>query len=276
MDNKVTSPAVKGIIISLCLIVFSLILTFSGLEKNKGLGAIQFLILIGGIIWAAISFANQMNNNVTFGSVFVHGFKTAAAITATIPPGTCPAINTPLALEWLYFRGQPSRQSIVLDWGTTANMNSGYFTLGKSIDGKNFETLAIVNAEAKTGKAEHSYSFTDHQPYAGRAYYRISHTDLVGNITHFRTIEAEMASAPGTTTHHVAGGQIHIQYSGTVSGSAAIHLYSTDGRRVASQPVLLTGHGSESVIDAPGNPGMYLLYLESRGEKLYGAKVFVD
>jgi hypothetical protein len=203
------------------------------------------------------------------------GAFTARSVTATIPPTVCASIN-PLPLVWLYFRGKPSRQSILLDWGTTADMSTGYFTLGKSRDAKSFETLSIVNAATETGNAEHRYSFTDYKPYAGLSYYRISHTDATEHTAHFRTIEAGIATAPGIVTHSISGGQIHVQYSGPVLGSGTIHLYSTDGRRVASQPVMLAGEGSAFLIEKPRHPGMYLLYLESRGEKLYGAKVIID
>ena len=82
MEKKITSPAVKGVIISLVLIVFSLIIQFLNLTKNKGFSSVQFIILIGGLIWSAISFSKQMEGNVTFGGLFTHAFKTAAAVTA--------------------------------------------------------------------------------------------------------------------------------------------------------------------------------------------------
>ena len=82
MERKITTPAIKGIIISLFLIVYALIIQFLDLSKNKGLSSLQFIILFAGIIWSAVSFANQMNGNVSFGNVFAHAFKTAAAVTA--------------------------------------------------------------------------------------------------------------------------------------------------------------------------------------------------
>lgn len=82
MEKKVVSPAVKGAIIALILIVLSLVIQFLNLTKNKGFSSLQFIILMGGIIWSAISYAKQMNGNVTFGSIFTHAFKTAAAVTA--------------------------------------------------------------------------------------------------------------------------------------------------------------------------------------------------
>ena len=82
MEKKITTPAVKGIIISLILIVFALVIQFLNLSRNKGLGSIQFFLFVAGIIWSAITFAKQMEGNVTFGNVFAHSFKVTAAITA--------------------------------------------------------------------------------------------------------------------------------------------------------------------------------------------------
>lgn len=84
METKVTTPVVKGLIISMILIVIGLAIYFSGQIGNKSLGYLQYLILLGGIIWACINYANQLNNNVTFGNVFAHGFKTTAVVTVII------------------------------------------------------------------------------------------------------------------------------------------------------------------------------------------------
>lgn len=82
MEKKVTSPAVKGIIISLLLIVYALGIQLLDLSKNRGLGAIQFLLFVGAVIWSGIYYAKQMEGNVTFGNVFSHSFKVTAAIAA--------------------------------------------------------------------------------------------------------------------------------------------------------------------------------------------------
>jgi len=82
MEKKITSPAVKGLIISLILIVFALIIQLLDLSRHKGLAAVQFLIFIGAVIWSAILFAKQMDGDVTYGNVFAHAFKVTAAITA--------------------------------------------------------------------------------------------------------------------------------------------------------------------------------------------------
>ncbi len=82
MEQKIATPVQKGLIISLILIVIGLVLYFTNQIANKSLGYLQYAVLIGGIIWACISYAKQMNGNVTFGNVFAHGFKTTAFIAA--------------------------------------------------------------------------------------------------------------------------------------------------------------------------------------------------
>jgi len=96
METKVTTPVVKGLIISLVLVVFGLGTYFSGQTANKALGYLQYAILIGGVIWACINYSNQMNNNVTFGNVFAHGFKTTSVVTVIM------IIYTVLALKVLF------------------------------------------------------------------------------------------------------------------------------------------------------------------------------
>jgi len=80
METKITSPAIKGIIISLILIVFSLVTIYANQMENQALGVIPIAIFVAGIIWGCINYSNQMNHNITFGNAFGHGFK----ITATV------------------------------------------------------------------------------------------------------------------------------------------------------------------------------------------------
>jgi NADH:ubiquinone oxidoreductase subunit 6 (subunit J) len=105
MEKTVTTPVVKGIIISLILIVFQVAVYFAGQSTNQGLGSIQYLVLIGGLIWACISYAKQMNHNVTFGNVFAHGFKTTAVVTVIT------IIYTIIAIKFLF----PDMMDIMLD-----------------------------------------------------------------------------------------------------------------------------------------------------------------
>jgi hypothetical protein len=50
------------------------------LYEISWLSWINYSIFIGGLIYGGILYSNQNNNNVTFGNVFAHGFKTTAVV----------------------------------------------------------------------------------------------------------------------------------------------------------------------------------------------------
>ena len=83
-ENKVTTPLTKGLIIALVIIVLDIIAGFAGYRFESWYNWIPLLIFCAFIIWACINYANQMNNAVTFGNVFSHGFKTTAIVTCIL------------------------------------------------------------------------------------------------------------------------------------------------------------------------------------------------
>lgn len=93
MEQKITQPWIKGLIISLILIIYGIVLYFTGQSQNKSLGLLQLVILVIGLIISCIVFAKQQNGNVTFGNVFAHGFKTTAAIIVIMVLYTVVSIN---------------------------------------------------------------------------------------------------------------------------------------------------------------------------------------
>jgi hypothetical protein len=87
MENqKVMSSTTKGIILALIQIVLSVImqLLITDFAKMQQFSWISYIIIIGGLIWAALSYSKEMNANVTFGNLFAHGFKTTAVMTILV------------------------------------------------------------------------------------------------------------------------------------------------------------------------------------------------
>jgi Ice-binding-like len=208
------------------------------------------------------------------------GAFSTAAIAAEIPgivslvAGVSAACR-PLPVNWIYFRGKPLNTDVLLEWGTTNEINNGFFTIEKSSNGISFEPLTTVNATTGTANATRQYSFADHQPYS-IAYYRISQTDRDGKRNYFRTIKVNMNLSPGLNVlHYVQGDYIYAQVSGSVPGRGIMELFNMDGRKIASQQISLTKELSTYKIDKMLNKGIYLLYIESEGKKLYGGKVIV-
>lgn len=84
METKVVSSTTKGLVLALILIVLSVVINITDSETTVWGRWLGIIILMGGVIWACISFGKQNNNQVTFGNVFAHGFKTCAVATSLV------------------------------------------------------------------------------------------------------------------------------------------------------------------------------------------------
>lgn len=83
MEKKPVSHFVAGIIIAAIMIVYSLILNFTGMMANQALGFVSYILLVGGLIYFILQYAKSVDHTATFGKLFSFGFK-ATAITTLI------------------------------------------------------------------------------------------------------------------------------------------------------------------------------------------------
>lgn len=199
------------------------------------------------------------------------GAVTTASIVAAANTSSC----FPLPVSWLYFRGRPVQKNVLLEWGTTNEINNAFFTIEKSRDAITFETLTTVNANAGIGNAERYYSFTDQHPYSSN-YYRLSQTDRDGRINYFRTVLVKLKDGDGfNAMHYVLNNSIYIQVSGAAPGNGFIELYSIEGKKMSSQRIMLNKEESTHKIAAPKNKGIYIIKVISNRETLYNSKLII-
>jgi Protein of unknown function (DUF4199) len=79
MEKKVTSHYVKGLVIGIAVVVIGILFQVFDIYERW----VQWLVLgcyVASIIWVCYSFSVEKDGDVTFGSVFGHGFKTAALV----------------------------------------------------------------------------------------------------------------------------------------------------------------------------------------------------
>lgn len=81
MEKKPTSSATMGLLIALVLIVISLVTYFADLYMQTWAQYIGFVLLFGGILFAVLTHAKEVQHQTTFGKLFGFGFKVTAAVT---------------------------------------------------------------------------------------------------------------------------------------------------------------------------------------------------
>jgi hypothetical protein len=74
-----------------------------------------------------------------------------------------------------------------LFWKTVSEKNNQYFSIGRSTNGIDFETIATVNG-AGSSLIEKTYSYTDYDLLSGPIYYQLSQTDYDGTTEYFNVV----------------------------------------------------------------------------------------
>jgi len=81
MEQKITTPITKGIIISLVMIAVTLTTTFMSSNYGGSLQWLGYIVFFVGIILSITQYGKQIDYQSTFGNYFAHGFKIAAIVT---------------------------------------------------------------------------------------------------------------------------------------------------------------------------------------------------
>jgi uncharacterized membrane-anchored protein len=88
MENKPSMFTITlgyGVIISLALIVFSLILYLAGLDTNPWLMYLSYVLLIAGIVLVQLNFRNKyMGGYIEYGKAFTVGLMTSVFIAVLV------------------------------------------------------------------------------------------------------------------------------------------------------------------------------------------------
>lgn len=91
--------------------------------------------------------------------------------------------NNPLPVIYAYFKGSKQDNGVQLNWATASEINSDYFVIERSLDGKNFSQINKVQA-AGNSIVNQFYSYLDKEALqlgAKVVYYRLNQIDLDGS-----------------------------------------------------------------------------------------------
>lgn len=80
--KKPITHTTAGLLIAALIVLFAIITNFLGLTQQKSLGILQYVIIIGGLIFFIRQYGKANDYNYGFGDLFAFGFKTTAVFTA--------------------------------------------------------------------------------------------------------------------------------------------------------------------------------------------------
>lgn len=104
-----------------------------------------------------------------------------------------------LPVSLFNFSAKKNNSSIDLTWATEAESNMSHYELQRSADSRNFSlllTLQSINAVNRI-----NYSYKDHKPINGVAYYRLKMVELDGSISYSKIISVQLATGNSITVY---------------------------------------------------------------------------
>jgi hypothetical protein len=99
---------------------------------------------------------------------------------------TC-VVSNPLAVELISFSGINEGHQNILHWSTASEINNNYFTILKSNNGIDFDSIGIAKGAGNSSQIL-NYVFTDFKPLTGINYYQLKQTDYNGQNSFSKTI----------------------------------------------------------------------------------------
>ena len=140
-----------------------------------------------------------------------------------------------LAIKLLAFTGVCAMQTVVLNWSTAMETNNKSFTVQRSDDAKNWQTIGVLDG-AGSSSTLHTYSLTDKLPAKTLSYYRLMLTDFDGENTYSTVItvgKCGLDTSDNFTLYpNPSSGTFGLLCTGDPNQVAAIGIFNSVGEQV--------------------------------------------
>jgi hypothetical protein len=172
--------------------------------------------------------------------------------------------TTPLPVRLISFSGKLREKEIALLWHTASEENADQFEIQRSVDARNFQTLAAVKSK---GNGANTYEWFDHSPIPGENFYRLKMLDHDESYSFSRMIMIRAGSVspeslfvfPNPATNSISLG------STGISGTAEIEIHNSLGIKVKR----VLGYKPDTKLDVHSLPaGVYTIMVISQNKRL--------
>ncbi len=175
--------------------------------------------------------------------------------------------SLPIPVELLIFKGQLiDKQTVRLDWSTSSEINSDYFIVEKSVNGKDFIAIGQLKA-AGNSTQKLDYFLTDNLIAESNKtlYYRLKQVDFNGDFKYSKTIAINVFNSKNTPLKIYPNPAKNAIFIDNFSGIKSINIYNLQGILIKK-----TIENSVNISDFPS--GIYLIEVENTEGVLSRAK----
>lgn len=207
--------------------------------------------------------------DISEGSIIISGMNASIIPVNSTRYITIGTVNSVLPVELISFEVSPKNRVVYLDWRTANELNNDYFTIEKSQNKRDWESVKNVAAVGNSTTIS-TYAAEDKKPHLGQSFYRLKQTDTDGQFT-YSTVQSVYISVNEQAVKlypNPANSQITIE--GHWNELRAFRIVNTLGQNVRGF-VGIEELENKLIIDLIQLPvGVY--FVETRGSVLKFAK----
>lgn len=170
--------------------------------------------------------------------------------------------NAPLPVSLLSFNAAAAEKKVNLNWSTSNELNLAGFEVQRSINGKDFAPISLVEASGATSK---NYSFVDENAVAGLSYYRLKMTDKDGSFKYSIVAPVKIQSLGVSVYPNPVKSVITLQHEAAGEG-AVIAILDLSGKQTMTMNVQ-AGAMQTTLNAARLAPGSYLVVFNNNGTR---------
>lgn len=112
-------------------------------------------------------------------------YNTSSVLSGSVATGSLP-------VTWLYFNATQKNDKVLLAWGTSAEVNSAWFVVERSVNGIDFQEAGRVAGSRNTG-SDKQYTFSDPVTGSQKRCYRLKQIDIDGAFTYSKVVTVQTA-----------------------------------------------------------------------------------
>ncbi len=228
----------------------------------------------GGKVKVEGDFYNGNNSSIDIdngGELTVNGTLTNngsitndGAITTGNYTGNPPTGSGTLPIKLTYFKATVENNFITLYWQTASEENNDYFTIERSADGINYNTIATIKGSGNSNNTI-NYTYSDKHPINKTSYYRLTQTDYNGESETFDPVSVSFFKENGIAIGpNPATDKINIIIS-NVSEKESVSIYTLSGQLIKTTEIT-SNYATINISEIP--KGIYMVVISSGDNKI--------
>lgn len=144
-------------------------------------------------------------------------------------------LGSPFPVRWGNVRGElTDKGKAVIWWQTYSEINNDYFEVQRSMDGKEYETVGVVQGTGNSQEMR-QYEYLDETVGEGLKYmYRIKQTDFDGQFdySHIIEIKTENLNDKLAISPNPVEDKLRLQFKNPGTENLEFYIYSVSGKKV--------------------------------------------